>query len=203
VQSQHESNTHDTDTESPAALELSDVVIVERVLAGEVELFRILVDRYQRPVYRLGFRFFRAVEDVEDYVQDVFLKAYLRLSQFCRRGRFYSWLMRIAYTHGIDRSGRKKSLVTTEYLDSPDPRQGTEETALRSLAREELRAAVADLPQPAGACVDLFFFFELTHKEVSRIVGIRVNTVKSHICRAKRRLRERLANTQAEAYYEV
>jgi len=180
-----------------------DLTIVARVLAGDINAYRTIVERYQRRVFRLGLRFHRVAEDIQDYVQEVFLKAYVQLSQFGRRGRFYSWLMRIAYNHGLDRVGKRSVEVIPEEYDPPDPGPGTEELALRSMAREELRAAVAGLPAPVGTCVDLFFFFELTYDEVSNITGIPVNTVKSHVFRAKQRLRKRLAGSPAEAYHDL
>ncbi len=181
----------------------NDLAIIERVLSGEINAYRTLVERYQRQVFRFGFRFHRAIEDIQDYVQEVFLKAYLGLAQFGRRGRFYSWLMRIAYNQGVDRIGKRHIEAIPEDYDPPDPGPGTEALALRSLARQELRTAVAGLPHPVGACVDLFFFFDLTYDEVSRITGIRVNTVKSHVFRAKQQLRERLSGTPAEEYYDL
>ncbi len=180
----------------------SDFTIVERVLAGDVDAYRDIVNRYQRQVYRLGFRFHRAVEDIQDYVQEVFLKAYLRLSQFRQRGRFYSWLMRIAYTQGIDRVERRSVETVPEECAPPDPAAGTEDQAIWSLVCDELRAAVAGLPRQVARCVELFYFFDLTYDEVSRVTGIGVNTVKSHVFRARRELRRRLTGTPAEAYYD-
>ena len=186
-----------------ADAEYPDTTIVRRVLAGEVEAFRLLVDRYQRQVFRLGLRFLGAREDAQDYVQEVFLKAFEGLRQYRRGGRFYSWLMSIAFNHGKDRN-RKHSLprANGEY-DIPDPRSDPEADTFRHLAQAELRAAVAALPVPAATCVDLYFFFELTCEEVALITGLPPNTVKSHVLRAKQRLRTLLAGTVAEAYFEM
>ncbi len=183
--------------------ECSDLAVVERVLAGDVDAYRTIVERYERHVFRLGRRFHKVAEDIQDYVQEVFLKAYLGLSQFRRRGRFYSWLMRIAYNYGMDCIGRRSPQSIPEEHDVPDPRPGPEECALRSIASEELRRAVAGLPAPVAACVDLFFFFDLTYAEVAEITGLKTNTVKSHIFRAKKRLRKRLSESPAERYHDV
>ena len=187
----------------PAAGDEPDHAIVSRVLEGEINAYRMLVERYQQQVFRLGVRFHRTAEDAQDYVQEVFLKAFERLRQYRRSGRFYSWLMRIAFNHGMDRIAKKQLPLFAQEIDLPDQRRNPETQALRQLAYSELQRAVAELPQPAAACIELFFFFGLTHKEVSRTTGIPVNTVKSHVLRAKQRLRVRLAGTIAEDYDEL
>lgn len=181
-----------------------DQVIVARVLEGDLEAFRVLVDRYQRQVYRLGLRFFRCREDAQDYLQEVFLKAFENLRQYRGTGRFYSWLMGIAFNHGKDRSRKAvPSPLFFEDGEPPDPASGPEARALGEMARRELRTAVEGLPGTAAACIDLFFFFGLRYREVSVLVGIPTNTVKSHVLRAKQRLRKRLSGSVAEAFHEM
>lgn len=181
----------------------SDLDIVRRVLTGEVDQYRIIVERYQGQIFRLGFRFWRSVEDVQDYVQEVFLKAYTQLSRFRGSGRFYSWLVRLAYNHGLDRVARTGLELFPQEYEVPDPQPSTEEQVLRRIAGQELHRAVAGLRHPVGLCVDLFFFFDLSYEEVSRVTGIGVNTVKSHVFRAKDQLRRRLSGSPAEAMYEL
>ncbi len=180
-----------------------DLPVVNRVLAGDREAYRILVDRYQRQLMRLGYRFHRSHDDVQDFVQEVFLKCFERLPQFRGKGRFYSWLMRIAFNHGMDRIGKRRPEICSEEIDSADTKADPARQALQALARRELRSAVSQLPVQVAACVDLFFFFELTYLEVSRATGIPVNTVKSHVYRAKERLRGSLKGTVAEVYDEL
>jgi RNA polymerase sigma-70 factor, ECF subfamily len=183
-----------------------DQVIVARVLEGNVAAFHVLVDRYQQQVYRLGLRFLRCREDAQDYVQEVFLKAFEHLWQYRGTGRFYSWLMGIAFNHGKDRARKPVPPVQPLLYDEPeppDPATGPEEHTLKELARRELQDAVQGLPWPVATCIDLYFFFGLTYDEVGRLVGIPSNTVKSHVLRAKQRLRKRLSGTVAEAYHEM
>lgn len=188
---------------APSSCPDPDLPAVNRVLAGDREAYRILVDRYQRQLTRLGYRFHRSHEDVQDFVQEVFLKCFERLAQFRRRGRFYSWLMQIAYRHGMDRIGKRRPEICSEELDSPDGRSDPARQALQAVARRELHRAVSELPPDVSSCVDLFFFFDLTYAEVSRATGIPVNTVKSHVYRAKQRLREALEGSVAEVYDEL
>jgi RNA polymerase sigma-70 factor, ECF subfamily len=187
-----------------------DLVIVARVQEGNVEAFRVLVDRYTWQVYRLGLRFLRCREEAQDYVQEVFLKAFENLRQYRRSGRFYSWLMGIAFNHGKDlvrkpappgQLSMQPSLP--DEVEPPDAASGPEARALREIARRELCGAVEGLPEHVATCIDLYFFFGLTYNEVGELVGIPTNTVKSHVLRAKQRLRKRLAGTVAEAFHEM
>jgi RNA polymerase sigma-70 factor (ECF subfamily) len=63
---------------------------------------------------------------------------------------------------------------------------------LRSAAREAVQTAVKELPQRYAICVDLFFFYDRSYQEIETITGIPVNTIKSHVFRAKGLLREKL-----------
>ena len=181
----------------------TDSEVIDRVLRGEVDAFRTLVERYQRQIFHLGVRFHRRREDAEDYVQEVFVRAFSRLSQFRADGRFYSWLMRIAYNQGIDRVGRRGIEYCPQRQEPVDDTGDPEFLTLRELARQELRTAVARLPRKASICIDLFFFFGLTYQEVADTTGIPVNTVKSHVFRAKRHLRGMLAGGISEVNDEL
>jgi RNA polymerase sigma-70 factor (ECF subfamily) len=195
-----------------------DRTIVLRVLSGDGEAFREIVDRYQRRIYGFGLRFFRNPAEAEDFVQEVFLKVFRKLSEYRGDARFYSWLMSIAYHQAVDmqRSMRKAEPSLSEEVSSAkEERQRTaaEEdsnyslTPEASVIRQEvfaaLDAAVRGLPPAAAACIDLFYYQRLSYNEISKISGIPVNTVKSHVFRSRNRLRKALSGSAAEAYHEM
>jgi RNA polymerase sigma-70 factor (ECF subfamily) len=178
-----------------AAGDLDDQSIVERVVAGETELFRVLVERHQRAVYGLGLSFLRNAEGAADFTQDVFLKAFRSLASFQGRSRFSTWLYRIAYNAAINSVKRRKEYCSlAEDAEIPDL-DGPERTALRTAAREAVAAAVGELPERYKVCVDLFFFYDRSYPEIEAVTGFPVNTIKSHVFRAKKLLRERLRDT--------
>src|SRR5260221_12384625 len=74
----------------------SDAVAVERTLAGDREAFRILVERHSRNLYRLAYRMTGNQHDAEEVVQEAFLRAYQKLSQFAARANFGTWAYRMA-----------------------------------------------------------------------------------------------------------
>ncbi|GAB1483541.1 sigma-70 family RNA polymerase sigma factor [Treponema sp.] len=171
-----------------------DRTIVQRVIAGESELFGQLVRRHQRAVYGLGLSFFRNGEDADDFVQDVFLKAFRSLSSFQGRSRFSTWLYRIAYNtaiNGVKRRKEYRSLAEDEEIpdfDSPERR------VLRLYAQEAVTEAIKELPERYRICIDLYFFYDRSYPEIEAVTGFPVNTIKSHVFRAKQLLRKRLSN---------
>jgi RNA polymerase sigma-70 factor (ECF subfamily) len=167
--------------------------ILEQILAGRKDMFSLLVKEYERPLYSMGISFFKNRDDATDFMQDVFLKVYRSLERFEGRSRFSTWLYRIAYNTALNGVGRRKdyrSLAEDEdvMVDGDTP----ERKAVRGAAREAVREAVRELPGKYRVCVDLFFFYDRSFKEIEAITGFPVNTIKSHVFRAKKLLREKL-----------
>ena len=165
-----------------------DKTIVSRVRDGNTNAFAKLVDRYQRQVLALGYRFFRDREEAEDFAQEVFLQAFRKLDTFEGTGRFFSWLMRIAYTMGGRKAGRatKPEAYNWERLVDPAPRP--DQALERTEAKRAVVEAIQQLPEGYADCIALYFFFDLTYEEVGVVTGFPLNTVRSHIRRGKRLL---------------
>jgi RNA polymerase sigma-70 factor (ECF subfamily) len=180
----------------------TDEQIVGKVREGEIELFREIVLRYQRRIFGIGMRFHRNRDDAYDFTQEVLIKAYNHLPSYRGESRFYSWLIRIAYNHGINavKSGRPCVSLAEDYLHSPE--DGPEAIHVREEIRAALSRAVQELPERYRICVDLFFFFGLSYPEIAGITGFPVNTIKSHVFRAKQLLKDALRGTAAEEEYD-
>jgi len=181
--------------DSPAEGGYSDQLIVGQVVGGQKDLFRLVVRRYERPIYGMGMSFFRNAEDASDFTQEVFLKVYRSLSRFEGRSRFSTWLYKIAYNTAINGVNRRKEYqslavedmgVEVAHDDTP------ERMAIRGAARDAVVASLEDLPERYRICIDLFFFYDRSYREIEAITGFPVNTIKSHVFRAKRLLREKL-----------
>jgi RNA polymerase sigma-70 factor (ECF subfamily) len=172
--------------------EPSDETIAAEVIAGRQELFRLLVERHERRVSGFGRSFFHNDDDVADFTQDVFLKAACALPQFQGRSRFSTWLYRIAYTSALNRLNRRKEYRSLSENEYESVYRTPEEEHIKALARDAVRQAVAELPEKYRVCVDLFFFYERSYEEIAIITGYPVNTIKSHVFRAKKILREKL-----------
>ena len=169
-----------------------DRMIAAQVVSGQKELFRLLIKRHEQAVYGMGISFFRNADDAEDFVQEVFLKVFRNLPRFEGRSRFSTWLYKIAYNTAISSISRIKQYhsLAEDEISSNDTTP--ERKLLRDLAREAVLEAIKELPERFRACVDLFFFYDRSYKEIEVITGYPVNTIKSHVFRSKSILREKL-----------
>ncbi|MDR0321831.1 MAG: sigma-70 family RNA polymerase sigma factor [Treponema sp.] len=174
--------------------EYNDQLIVSQIVSGQKDLFRLLVQQHEKAVYGMGLSFFRNSEDACDFTQDVFLKAYRSLSRFEGRSRFSTWLYKIAYNTALNEVNRRKEYHSLAEEDADKLAGGDtpEGRALRNAAKEAVRTAVEELPERFRICVDLFFFYDRSYQEIEAITGFPVNTIKSHVFRAKILLREKL-----------
>jgi len=169
--------------------DVGDEEALERILAGDVDAFSILVRRYQARILRLGYGFFKDADEAQDFAQDVFLKAYAGLAGFGRRSSFSTWLTRIAYNAGINARRKAGRYEPLDYDPVDDRLPSPEEEHLRSEALLTLRAAMAALPERQAVCLDLYFRDGMKYADIRAATGIPVNTIKSHVFRAKRDLR--------------
>jgi len=173
----------------------NDQLIVSQVVSGQKDLFRLLVRQHEKAVYGMGLSFFRNPEDASDFTQDVFLKAYRSLSNFEGRSRFSTWLYKIAYNTALNEMNRRKeyhSLAEEDANKLLSSDETPERLALRSAAKEAVKEAINELPERFRICIDLFFFYDRSYQEIEAITGFPVNTIKSHVFRAKIILREKL-----------
>lgn len=169
-----------------------DEVLVARVLDGHTDAFAQLIRRHQRRVLRIGFGFFRNEEDAADFAQDVMIKAYSALASFRGASKFSTWLTRIAYNAAINESKRKPRYEPLE-SDPQDLRElSPEDRRIREETIEALEKAMGDLPPRYAVCLDLYFYMGMKYGEISEATGFPVNTIKSHVFRAKRDLRKAL-----------
>jgi RNA polymerase sigma-70 factor (ECF subfamily) len=174
----------------PSGLRDDEREAVEACQRGEREAFDRLVERFQRDIYRLCYRYVNNHEDANDVAQEVFLKAYRAIRRFRGDSSFSTWLYRIAVNTCLNfRSSRKPE---TEELPEAlaDPRAGV----VTSLESEEqarrVREAIRRLPEKQRATLILKVYHDLTHEEVARILGSTVGTVKANLFHALGNLRK-------------
>ncbi len=178
----------------------ADLEIINRVRAGDVDAYGVLVKRYQDRIYSVVFNYIHNREDASDIVQDSFVKAYMKLQTFDSESAFYTWLYRIAINAAIDHIRKKKSR-NVESLDddkftesnfepvSKDGSADPERVAIRSEQAAILRKALDSLSDKLKAVAVLHDVEGLSQEEVAQVLGIPVGTVKSRVSRARAELR--------------
>ncbi len=186
----------------------TDLMLVERTVAGDQRAFELLVIKYQRRIQRLIGRMVRDVDLVEDIAQETFIRAYRALHQFRGDAQFYTWLYRIAVNTA------KKALVDLkrdpvlsenalrERDDDDNETFGigndltndeTPETlfAAKEIA-ETVSAAMQALPQELRQALTLREIDGLSYEEIADVMSCPIGTVRSRIFRAREAVSTRI-----------
>jgi RNA polymerase sigma-70 factor (ECF subfamily) len=181
---------------APSASSEQDRLFVERALSGEESAYQALVEKYSNALGRHVLRMVRRSEDVEDLVQECFIKAFNALPSYSADYAFSTWLYKIATNHAIDYL-RKKKLPTTS-IDKPiQAKDGTIEFELpdvtfrpdRHIVSDEqkqiLQRAIDNLPPKYHRVIVMRHQQEKSYEEISRELDLPLGTVKAHIFRAR------------------
>lgn len=174
---------------------LSDEQIAQSVQSGDAELFGDLIDRYEAKLKRYGRKFLSYQDEIEDLVQDVFIKAYSNIKSFDPEMRFSPWIYRIAHNTFVNQLKRKQRQGPTVFdFDTILPILSSKETADAEVLSAELRAELdeilIDLPVKYREVLILHYFEELSYKEISDVLQIPVTTVGVRMNRGRLKLKE-------------
>jgi RNA polymerase sigma-70 factor (ECF subfamily) len=181
-------------TDAGSTAVASDLAAIQACQRGDREAFDLLVERYQRNVYRLCYRYVNNHHDASDMAQEVFLKAYRAIARFRGESAFSTWLYRIAVNTCLNfRQARKPD---SEELPEgiADPTRSAAERALEDERSRAVRQAVSRLPEKQRATLILKIYHDLTHEEVAEIVGSSVGTVKANLFHALANLKKIMAS---------
>jgi RNA polymerase sigma-70 factor (ECF subfamily) len=188
--------------ETSAGMEEISIDIIRNCQNGSAESFAAVVETYEKPIfsylYKLSFRSL-ATEEVEDLVQEIFLKAYCNIHTFdLRRGsKFSTWLYTIARNHYLS-AMRKKSVETTDMDGSEistfhnDAAQTPRDEVLEKERSQKVADAIALLPEEQKSALLMQYYEGLTYQEIAIIMSCSPGTVKSRLSRAREKLYEYL-----------
>jgi len=191
----------------PAATE--DTTLVDETLGGNQLSFQLLVERYQDRIFGLVRHYTRSMVEVEDIVQDTFIKAYRKLETFQRQSSFSTWLYRIAVNTSLDflkRAGRNpvRAIEDPEVVGTP-----TQAGAPRSIAapdanleREEIaritHEVLEEIPENFRTVLVLREFEGMAYQEMADLLGISIGTIESRLFRARARFKDALVRMHPE-----
>jgi RNA polymerase sigma-70 factor (ECF subfamily) len=175
-----------------------DLDAIRRVLGGDIESFRLLVERYAGPVLRMIGNITGDNRACEDLAQDVFLAAFAQLRTFnSSRSRFSTWLFTIARNTSVNAARRKKPVYLAEPPERIDARSPAEAAARREVFAA-LDRALLTLPVHQRTAFVLAEIEGLPYETVAQIEGARIGTIKSRINRARARLKETLNHFEGD-----
>jgi RNA polymerase sigma-70 factor (ECF subfamily) len=190
------------------AVSPSDGQLVLKVVNGDRKSFDELIVRYQRQAVAVSYRLLGNTNDALEVTQDAFLKAYRSLGTLQKPEAFGGWLMRIvsnlSLNHRRGRKVRSGQLPLDDCLGKTDGNQTATAGESEWMARnddpahriesqemgEQLKAALAELPEKQRLAIVMFTIEELPQKQVAEALGCSVEAVKWHVFQGRKKLRE-------------
>ena len=167
--------------------------LIERVLAGEWRNFAILVDKYEKKVFNYVNYLMGNREEAEELTQDTFTKAYQSLAQFRGEAAFSTWLLRIAHFKCLTKF-RKKSYPHVDIESAYGLESGSHidpSAAIQSSDKSRfLQVALDKLSQDERSVITLFYYQDLSIKEIIEVTQLKESNVKIHLHRGRKKLFE-------------
>jgi RNA polymerase sigma-70 factor, ECF subfamily len=189
--------TDRTPRKDPTAEHLSDHGLLALVARGDRDAFARLYDMYAGPAYSLALRVVRDRELAADVVQDAFLTIWNQAGKFdAARGQPSTWILTVTHHKAVDmvrREERRRADAIDEAPETPDAAPPVEDQAWQGVAREQVRSAMAKLPDPHREVLELAYFAGYTQSQLAERLAVPIGTVKSRTFAAMNALRELLA----------
>ncbi len=188
---------------SPSESSQQDREFVERALEGDESAYHALVEKYRNALYHHIRRIIRERSEVDDLVQESFIKAFSALESYSTQYAFSTWLYKIATNHAIDFLRKKR--LRTQSIDKPiKTKEGEMEIELpdttyrpdRHIVEDQrktlIQEAIDALPPKYYRVIVLRHQHEKTYEEIARELDLPLGTVKAHIFRARELLNKYL-----------
>ena len=181
----------------------TDKQLVARVQKGDKRAFDMLVLKYQYKVHAIVSRYIKDFDEVNDVVQEAFIKAYRALAKFRGESQFYTWLYRIAVNTAknylVARNRRPPAsdvdAADADYYEGGDRLRdidSPENLLYRDELEEVVDHAIRDLPEDLRTAVTLREFEGLSYEEIAEVMDCPVGTVRSRIFRAREAIDEKV-----------
>ncbi|MCB8819298.1 RNA polymerase sigma factor [Microvirga rosea] len=197
--------------------DLDDKALVELARGRERAAFRQIMQRHNRQLYRVARSVLRDDSEAEDVVQEAYARAFAHLDQFRGEARLSTWLTRITLNEALGRLRQRRPSVDLAAIDSISDQGETrviflsssrqdgdpEAAAARAEVRRLLERAVDQLPDPFRMVFVLRDIEELSIEETASHLGLRPETVKTRLHRARRLLRQSLDKTLSSTLADV
>ena len=193
----------------PSASSEEDRSLVARALEGDQRSYEALVGKYQVALVRHVGKMVRDSQEVDDLVQEAFVKAFGSLASYSPAYAFSTWLYRIATNHTIDYI-RKKKLATVSIdkplqtgdgelkMELPDTTYRPDRAIVTDQRNEILRDAIDQLPEKYHRVIVMRHQEEKTYDEIAEALDLPLGTVKAHIFRARALLNKYLRDRRDE-----
>ena len=191
--------------------ELSETELIDATRRGDGSAFRVIMQRHNRRLYRVARSVVGDDSEAEDVVQEAYVRAFTGLAAFRGDASLATWLTRIALNEALGRRRRRRPTVDVQVVDSLQDRTGArilmfptmdsdpEQAAGRRDVRRLLEAAIEGLPASFRAVFMMRLVEGMSVEETAGLLGLRAETVKTRLHRARRLLRKALDDQLSSA----
>lgn len=171
-------------------IDITDEEIARKVQNGDTESFGVLMERYGSKISRYGKKFLSNGHDIEDFVQEIFIKAYVNIQSFDAMMKFSPWLYRIAHNEFINALKKKSRLPLFVFdFDAIFPHLPAEESADKEANDKDIKnmldRCLVKLDSKYREPLILNYFEEMNYGEIAEILHIPVSTVGVRLSRGK------------------
>ena len=187
---------------------MTDEDVIKSILQGEIQKYRILVEKYQQMVFKTSMGFLHNKNDADDLTQEIFIQAYQSLNRFRGTAAFSTWLYRITVNAALNKKRKSfkellfnridsflgQEIIEEDYFLPSDP-ENPEEIVIRKEHTEWLQKALDSLPDNQRTAIVLSKYDDLSQKEIAEIMNKTEGAVEALLQRAKKNLREKLSKT--------
>ncbi|MGF1670324.1 MAG: RNA polymerase sigma factor [Balneolaceae bacterium] len=198
-----------TGRENASESSLEDDELVAKAVNRDSEACTRIVDKYREPLHFHIRKMIREKEQVEDLVQEVFMKVFDNLESYNTSYAFSTWIYRIATNHTIDYLRKKKLDLLSIHdpvpskdgemeIQLPDEDFETDRKVIRKERKHIIQSAIEDLPKKYREVIKMRHMEELSYHEISEQLDLPLGTVKAHIFRAREMLYKTLKDKRGK-----
>ncbi|MCA9241534.1 MAG: sigma-70 family RNA polymerase sigma factor [Planctomycetales bacterium] len=181
-----------------------DARCIDAALAGDADAFGSLVLRYQDRLYNSLLQYTGSREDAQDYAQEAFVQAFVKLNTFKRNSAFFTWLYRIAFNQAASGARKRRERTSLDSLTesgAPQPTDHRAEAQQDMIDQERVQlvhAAISELADDHRQVVVLREFDGFDYQQIAEVLEIPIGTVRSRLFRARMQMKQRLAPILSE-----
>jgi RNA polymerase sigma-70 factor (ECF subfamily) len=180
-----------------------DIRHINAALSGDQDAFAWLMKKYKGPLQNLIYKMVSDKNEIEDLIQEVFIKAFNSLRNYSQEYAFSTWIYRIAINNTIDYLRKKKLETFSIDIDSeedddrpkfeiPDSSYSADANIILEQRQQIINDAINSLPEKYRKVIELRHKEELSYEEISEILNLPIGTVKAHLFRARELLNKYL-----------
>jgi RNA polymerase sigma-70 factor, ECF subfamily len=180
-------------------MSIDDKHYIKEVLKGNKNAFGHLVEKYKDLAFTMAYRIVKKNDLAEDIAQQAFIKAYTKLGSFRMEAKFSSWLYRIVYNSAITELRKIGKETYQEEMQNFEIPENDNDIYIESKSKL-VHKAIDNLPYEESTIITLYYFDDISVKEIGSIMKMTESNIKIKLYRARKKLEEYLQNKLEETY---